>query len=92
MKLHEKMKKTKADLTMAKELESVCKQRCQHLKLSSLFEKVKPVDVVALVRERVEVLTHWDEINETAECLKSDYSKLFEKMPHVDELPIVKSK
>ncbi|KAJ7156122.1 hypothetical protein C8R43DRAFT_848728, partial [Mycena crocata] len=48
---------------------------------------VKSVDPIAAVRERIEVLAHWEELQERAAKLKKEYSCLFEPMPHVDQLP-----
>ncbi|KAJ7182697.1 hypothetical protein C8R43DRAFT_869173, partial [Mycena crocata] len=48
---------------------------------------LKEVDSVAAVRERIEVLAHWDELQERAAALRKEYNCLFEPMPHVNDLP-----
>ncbi|KAF7339146.1 Reverse transcriptase-RNase H-integrase [Mycena venus] len=88
MKLKDKLKKTNGDYKlMMTELNAVCDARKTYLEKNNLFEDVKPVDVIAAVRERVEVLAHWDELNKKAEALKREYSTIFEPVPHVDLLP-----
>jgi hypothetical protein len=88
LKLREKIKKNVADRkTMVKELDTVCKLRKDALELEGLFENVKQVDVIAAVRERVEVLAHWAELDDKGSKLKAEFKCLFEPMPHVDELP-----
>ncbi|KAJ7100274.1 hypothetical protein B0H15DRAFT_770979, partial [Mycena belliarum] len=52
-----------------------------------LFEKVRPVDVVAAVQERIAVLAHWEDLAKRGEKVRADYPQLFEPMPHVDDLP-----
>lgn len=59
IKLREKLRRTKADhKALAKELSSVCEQRRIRMESEGLFETVKPVDVIAAVRERIVVLAH----------------------------------
>jgi hypothetical protein len=88
LKLREKIKKNVADRkTMVKELDTVCKLRKDALELKGLFKNVKQVDVIAAVRERVEVLAHWAELDDKGSKLKAEFKCLFEPMPHVDELP-----
>lgn len=66
--MRERLKKTDRDhRSMIKELNAVCAVRKADLEQRNLFEKVKPVDVIAAVRERVEILAHWDELNKKAE-------------------------
>ncbi|KAJ7437698.1 hypothetical protein FB451DRAFT_1450431 [Mycena latifolia] len=87
VKLREKIKRTKADLkSMARELHSVCEKRKLEMEANNLFETVKPVDVVAAVRERIEVLAHWDELLKRGDNIRQEYPTLFEPMPHVDML------
>ncbi|KAJ7217059.1 hypothetical protein GGX14DRAFT_561577 [Mycena pura] len=88
LKLKDKLKKTNADYkTMMNELNAVCESRRAYLEERNLFEKVKPADVIAAVRERVEILAHWDELNKKAEALKKEYATIFEPVPHLDLLP-----
>ncbi|KAJ7718298.1 hypothetical protein DFH07DRAFT_784980 [Mycena maculata] len=87
-KLRERLRETDREhKTMLKELNAVCDSRRQHMENNKLFEEVKPVDVIAAVREHVEILAHWDELNKRAEDLKTGYKKIFEPMPHTDDLP-----
>jgi hypothetical protein len=82
-----KVKKTLADCkTMVKELNAVCKLRKEKLEESGAFEDVKPVDVVAVVWERVEVLAHWAEIDDKGQKLKAKFNCRFEPMLHTSEL------
>ncbi|KAJ7158997.1 hypothetical protein C8R43DRAFT_882239, partial [Mycena crocata] len=48
---------------------------------------LKPVDVIAAVRERVEVLSHYEELSKRADKIRADYARLFEPMPHAKDLP-----
>ncbi|KAJ7256133.1 hypothetical protein B0H12DRAFT_1016061 [Mycena haematopus] len=56
-------------------------------KAPDLFEQVKPVDVIAAVRARVEILAHWEELQDRGDKIRADYPMLFEPMPHADLLP-----
>ncbi|KAJ7443071.1 hypothetical protein B0H11DRAFT_2251143 [Mycena galericulata] len=88
MKLREKLKRTKADhKAVARELFTVCEKRRLDMEAKSLFEPVKEVDVIAAIRERVEVLAHWDELNKRGDKIREEFPVLFEPMPHVDMLP-----
>ncbi|KAJ7243929.1 hypothetical protein B0H12DRAFT_1236287 [Mycena haematopus] len=70
VKLKEKLKKTKTDhKALAQELKQVCEIRKRSLEERNLFEPVKPVDVVAAVRERIEVLAHWEELERRGQAL-----------------------
>jgi hypothetical protein len=65
------MKQTKKDhIDMAVDLKAVCNARCLRLEAEGLFEYGCPVDVIAVMREHIEVLGHWDELNKRGEKLK----------------------
>jgi hypothetical protein len=72
---------------MQKELKAMCNVRRLNLESRGLFETVRPVDVVAAIHDQIEVLAHWDELNEKADKICSEYPSLFEPMPHVHDLP-----
>jgi hypothetical protein len=87
-KLREHLKKTKADHeTMAKELHTVCATRLQALTDANLFETVREVDVVAAIRERIEVMAEAERRQKLGDDLKAEYKPIFEVIPHVDRLP-----
>nr|GAT43224.1 reverse transcriptase-RNase H-integrase [Mycena chlorophos] len=72
---------------LAKELKAVCEARCAEMEAKDLFEHVKPVDVVAAVHERVQVLAEWERLKLKGDSIKNDYRSIFEPIPHVDDLP-----
>ncbi|KAJ7120479.1 hypothetical protein C8R43DRAFT_900788, partial [Mycena crocata] len=88
LKLREKLRATQMDhKQMVKELQIVCENRCREVEDKDLFENVKVIDPIAVIRDRIEVLAHWEELQERAAKIKKEYSCLFEPMPHVDQLP-----
>jgi hypothetical protein len=48
---------------------------------------MKDVDVVAAVRERIETLATLAHYQKLGDDLKDRYRKIFEPIPHIDELP-----
>ena len=51
------------------------------------YEEVKQVDIVAAIRVRVETLTAQEQLDRLSEATKAKYSRVFNPIPHVDELP-----
>ncbi len=50
-------------------------------------EPLKPVDVVAAVRERIECLTLVEHCSKLEIDVKKTYEDIFQPLPHVDEMP-----
>jgi len=70
---------------MVAELNMVCHDRRQHMEYK--FEEVKPVDIVAAVRQRIEVLAAQKELERLGDQMKSDFVDVFSEIPHINELP-----
>jgi hypothetical protein len=86
MKLKDRMKKTKANhITMVAELKDICDKRRFDTTRAGLFEPVKAVDVIAAVRERVEVLAEWEHYQKLGDDLKAKNRSIYEPIPHVDD-------
>src|SRR5882762_4244482 len=85
-RLNEIFKDLKADRkVMVAELNMVCNDRLNMIRYK--FDAVKPVDVVAAVRVRVETLAAQEQLDKMSEAVKAKYSKVFNPIPHVDQLP-----
>jgi len=85
-KLKDFFKEIQADRkVMVAELKMVCADR--KIMLQNKFEPVKQVDVVAAVRVRVETLAAQEQLDRMSDAVKTKYSKVFNPIPHVDELP-----
>jgi hypothetical protein len=67
------------------ELKMVCHDRWQHTR--DKFEKVKPVDPVAAIRQRIEILAAQKELEKLGLKMKSEFKDVFSEIPHLDELP-----
>ena len=86
-KLHEFFKELQDDRKlMVAELKMVCHDRLQHTK--SKFETVKPINNVAAIRERIEILAAQKELVHLGEKLKKDFANVFSEIPHIDQLPV----
>jgi hypothetical protein len=72
---------------MAKELHTVCATRLQTLMDANLFEMVREVNIIAAIREGIEVLAEEECRHKLSEDLKAVYKPIFEVIPHVDNLP-----
>jgi hypothetical protein len=85
-KLHEFFKQLQEDWKlMVAELNMVCCDRRRHTEFK--FEQVKPIDKVATIRERIEVLAAQKELQHLGETLKTEFKDVFSEIPHIDELP-----
>jgi hypothetical protein len=71
---------------MLAKLNMVCAER--KCKLKNMFEKPKPVDVVAAIRVRIEALTAQEQLNRLSDAVKEKHKDIFEPIPHLDELPL----
>src|SRR5882762_352988 len=67
------------------ELNMVCHDRLQHTRFQ--FESIKPVDPIAAIRQRIEVLAAQKELEQLGSQLKSDFKDVFSQIPHLDDLP-----
>jgi hypothetical protein len=70
---------------MLAELKMVCAEHL--LTIRNRFEVVKPIDLVAALRQRIETLTAVDQLNRLGDAVKHKYSDVFDAIPHLDELP-----
>src|SRR6202050_3905994 len=70
---------------MVAELNMVCHDSHRHMEYK--FEEVKPVDIVAAVRQRVEVLAAQKDLERLSDQIKSDFVNVFSEIPHINELP-----
>jgi len=85
-RLNEIFKDLKADRkVMVAELNMVCNDRLNMIRYK--FDAVKPVDVVAAVRVRVETLAAQEQLDKMSKAVKAKYSKVSNPIPHVDQLP-----
>lgn len=71
---------------MLAELKWVCADRRKHIKFK--FEKVKPFDVVASIKAKIEDLAAKEKLLSLETELKSEFNKVFQPIPHIDELPM----
>ena len=70
---------------MLAELKMVCAERaCQY---KNKPEDVKPVDVVAAIRTRIETLTSLEQLDRMGEAVKEKYKDVFSPIPHLNDLP-----
>ncbi|KAJ7050610.1 hypothetical protein C8F01DRAFT_1000445, partial [Mycena amicta] len=56
-------------------------------KLLHYFLPVKPVDIVAAVQQRIQVLAEWERLQIKGDKLKAEFRPIFDPIPHVDDLP-----
>jgi hypothetical protein len=70
---------------MVAELKMVCTERKVLMRCKN--EPVRSVDVVAAVRVRIETLAAQEQLDRMSDAVKEKYSKVFNLIPHVDELP-----
>ena len=67
---------------MVTELKMVCNDRLHHMQYK--FEQVKPVDVLAVIRQWIEILAAQKELDRLRTEMKEEFRDIFS---HVDELP-----
>ena len=72
---------------MVAELNMVCHDRLYHTQFK--FEQVKPADIVATIRQRIEVLAAQKELEKLRENIKHKFKDVFSKIPHLDDLPML---
>ena len=70
---------------MVPKLKMVCAE-CKVMQLCK-YESVKQVDIVATVHVRLETLAAQEQLEWMSDAVKDKYSKVFNLIPHVDELP-----
>lgn len=88
LKLRKHIEFTKeANKLVQAELKWVLTECNRILEEKHLFEDVKPFDIVAAVRDRVEVLANWDTLIQKEAALKEEFKSIFEPIPHASELP-----
>lgn len=72
---------------MMVELKSKCAERLSKLTDANLFEIPKPMNIIAAMKNRIEVLASKDKLKEYEEQLKDEFKEIFEPIPHVSMLP-----
>jgi hypothetical protein len=70
---------------MVVESKLVCHDRHHHMEYK--FEEVKPVDIVAAVRQCVNVFTVQKELQRLGDQIKNEFLNVFSEIPHINELP-----
>ena len=70
---------------MVAKLKMVCNDHLHHTQYK--FEQVKPVDVLAVIRQCIEILAAQKELDHLRTEMKEEFRDVFSKIPHVDELP-----
>jgi hypothetical protein len=70
------------------ELKIRCSNRLDHLESNGLFEKIKPLNVIAAVKATIESLASLEKLIELETTLKKDYSEIFQPIPHISDLPM----
>ena len=63
----------------------VCNDHLHHTQYK--FKEVKPFDVLAVITERIEVLTAQKELDRLGIRMKEEFRDVFPEIPHVNELP-----
>jgi len=84
--LHEQIKNTKADkkLVLA-ELLLMCHDRLKSGK--GVPEHVEPFNIAGAIHDHIEILANEDALCKHETRIKSEFSQIFEPIPHIDELP-----
>jgi len=67
------------------ELKMVCVER--RAMFDHKLEEVKPVDLVAAVRDRIEALNTQEQLDRLSDAVKEKYLDVFSPIPHLDDLP-----
>jgi hypothetical protein len=57
------------------------------VKVEASMEKIKPINFIGVVRERIEILAAVERLQELGETIKKDFKEVFEAIPHVEHLP-----
>jgi hypothetical protein len=70
---------------MVAELKWICEERRRMTERR--HEPVKPVDVVAAVRERIEVLAAQEKLRSMSSEIIAEFPDVFSPIPHIDSLP-----
>ena len=86
MHTKEQIKFTKATKKeVLAELTEVCHKHMADKKLT--FKKVKDIDVIAAIRDAIEVIALKEELKKHGDDIKKGFQPIFEPIPHVDDLP-----
>ena len=86
MRAKEQIKFTKAaKKKVLTELTEVCRKRIAENKLT--FKEVKDIDVIAAIRDAIEIIALKDQLEKHGDDIKKDFRPIFEPIPHVDDLP-----
>ena len=86
MQAKEQIKFTKvAKKKVLAELTEVCRKHIADNKLT--FEEVKDVDVIAAIRDAIEIIALKDQLEKHGDDIKKDFRLIFKPIPHVDDLP-----
>ena len=71
-----------------KELKWKCSKHCKLLEELSLFKHIKPLNVITAIRTAIEQLSDKEKFLSLETELKSEFSDIFEPIPHVNKLPM----
>jgi hypothetical protein len=71
---------------MVTELKMVCNDHLHHMWYK--FEQAKPVDVLTVIRQWIEVLTAQKGLKHLGIQMKDEFRDIFSEIPHLDELPM----
>ena len=68
---------------MVTKLKMVCNDHLHHTQYK--FEQVKPVNVLAVIRQQIEVLAAQKELKCLGIQIKDEFQDVFSEIPHLDE-------
>ena len=71
-----------------KELKWKCSECLQLLEEQSLFENIKPFNVITAIKTTIERMSNKEKFQSLETELKSESSDIFEQIPHVNDLPM----
>jgi RNase H-like domain found in reverse transcriptase/Reverse transcriptase (RNA-dependent DNA polymerase)/Integrase zinc binding domain/Chromo (CHRromatin Organisation MOdifier) domain/Aspartyl protease len=69
------------------ELKITCDERRRYLDDNKLFETIKPINAISAIKDRITFLASTKRLTALESSIKNDFKKLFEPIPHVNELP-----
>jgi hypothetical protein len=72
---------------MITELKEKCAERLAKLNEGNLFEIPKPINVVAAMKEAIEILAAKDKLQKCEEKIKDEFKEIFAPIPHISLLP-----
>ena len=70
---------------MVAKLKMVCNDHLHHTQYK--FKQVKPVDILAVIRQQIKILAAQKELDRLGTEMKEEFRDVFSEIPHADELP-----